>query len=136
MPYIRLFVLITILFFLEDCVSAQDISYGIKAGATCGTPYRKPTVNDTGKVGIGPIFGAFINYTFSKCFSIHAELSYSYKCASFRTFISGDTNYPETILGKPYKVLTPYTGWVKGTFKNTYIDFPIFLRKFSSIKAA
>ena len=108
-------------------VRAQNIAYDIKAGANVGTPYSKPTVNDSGKVGIGPVLGAFINYTFSKCFGVHAELSCAYKCASFQTFISGDTNYPETILGKPYKIHTQYTGWVKGAFKNYYFDFPVFL---------
>jgi hypothetical protein len=128
MPFIRLFVVITALYFMPCCVRAQDMAYGIEAGANVGTPYSKPTVNDTGKVGIGPVFGAFINYTFSKCFGVHAELSYSYKCASFQTFISGDTFYSMgTIAGKPYKIHAQYAGWVKGTFKNNYLDFPVFL---------
>lgn len=78
-------------------------------------------------MGIGPVFGAFINYTFSKCFGLHAELSCSYKCAFFKTSISGDTLYAEKILGKTYYVPTGYSGWVKGTFKNCYLDFPVFL---------
>ncbi|MGD0710331.1 MAG: porin family protein [Bacteroidales bacterium] len=127
MAFIRLFVLITILHFLQLNTRSQEIAYGLKAGADCGTPYSKPQAGDSGKVGIGPVFGAFISYTFSKFFSVHAELSCSYNNASFGTNISGDTLYAETIAGKTYYIPTHYSGRVKGTFKNCYLDFPVFL---------
>jgi len=123
----RLFILLCVLYFSQLRLRAQELAYGIKGGVTTGTPYSKPKTGDSGKPGTGPVLGAFLNYTFSKYFGIHAELSCSYKSASFRTHVSGDTNYANTILGVIYLIPTKYAGWASGKFKNYYIDMPLSL---------
>ena len=66
-------------------------------------------------------------FTLNKHFGILTELSFSCKSASFRTHVSGDTLYPEEILGVTYYIPTSYAGWVSGNFKNYYIDIPVLL---------
>jgi len=122
------FILISILYFLQFNIHAQEIDYGLKGGATMGTPYSKPKEGDSGKPGTGIVLGGFLNYTFSKHFGIHTELTCSHKNASFKTHVSGDTLYAEEIAGATYYIPTKYDGWVNGKFKDFYIDLPVSLR--------
>jgi len=127
MAFIRLFIIITALFFLQLSTQAQNIAYGLKGGLTTGTPYSKPKEGDSGKAETGPVLGVFLKYSLYKHFDILAELSYSNKSASFRTHVSGDTIYPKEILGVTYYIPTSYAGWVNGNFDNYYIDIPVML---------
>ncbi len=106
---------------------AQQLKWGIKGGATAGTPYMKPEEGASGKLGLGPEVGAFLKYNMNKRISLQTEIYYSFKGASFTTPISGDTNYAQVIMGVTYLVPTSYSGIARGKFKNNYITMPLLL---------
>jgi Outer membrane protein beta-barrel domain len=127
MAFTRLFVFLIICYFFQINSNAQEISYGLKGGVTAGTPYSKPKPGASGTLGKGPVLGVFLEDKFSRLLTIHLELYYSYKTASFNTPISGDTLYAEVILGKTYYIPTLYSGRAKGKFENNYMNMPAFL---------
>jgi|WetSurMetagenome_2_1015567.scaffolds.fasta_scaffold342765_1 hypothetical protein len=127
MVFTRIIAIIISLYFLETGVYSQKIVYGLKGGFTKGTPYSKPKEEASGKLGTGPLIGAFFKHTFNKRLGIHLEFFYSNKSASFRTPVSGDTTYPLVIAGTTYNIPTSYSGWVDGKFKNYYFDMPALL---------
>jgi len=127
MVFAKLLISAIILFLLLSCIQAQKIAFGLKGGADTGTPYSKPKEGASGKLGKGGVFGAFLKHEFGKHFNIRFELFYSYKSASFVTPISGDTVYAKTMMGNTYYIPTSYSGIARGTFKNEYLNLPVFL---------
>ena len=125
--FIKTLILIVALNWLQCDVKAQNINYGLTGGLTAGSPIGPAPQGATGTPGKGTMLGFFIKYKLSERFRIQSELFYSYKSASFHTPISGDTVYPEVILGHTYNVPTAYNGWVRGSFGNQYFDLPVLL---------
>ena len=127
MVFMRIIILMYALLLFQTDAGAQRITYGVEGGITTGTPYSKPKDGDSGKAQSGPVLGAFLRYTINNRLGIISKFSYSEKNASFRSHVSGDTIYPENILGVTYNIPTSYAGWVNGNFKNVYIDIPVML---------
>lgn len=118
---------IVILFFLFSAVCAQKTTYGLKGAVTTGTPYSEPKEGASGRLGTGPVLGFYWKHSMGRHLGLHLEIFYSYKKASFHSPVSGDTTYPVVIAGSTYTIPTSYSGWVDGSFRNNYIDFPALL---------
>lgn len=127
MIFKRIFIVLFLFYFVLSSINAQKVIYGIKGGLTKGTPYSKPKEEASGRLGTGPVVGAFLKRSLSRNLSLRFEFFYSYKSASFHSPVSGDTIYPMQIAGTTYNVPTSYAGWVDGSFENSYLDLPAML---------
>jgi len=109
-------------------LNGQNMWWGVKGGVNVGTPFGKAEEGATGAPGVGPRLGVFVRAHVKARLDVQGEILYSVKGGKYETPVSGDTIYEEVIMGVTYLIPTYYKGWVEGTFKNIYLDFPIQAR--------
>ncbi len=111
--------------------SAQQLSYGVKVGLNIGTPIGPFEKGAKGTPGTTPLFGILSRYQVTQKWGVQVEALFSRKAARFST-PTYDTPYehvqeivlPDTTV---YAIVnTIFNGDIKGKFKNTYIEVPIY----------
>jgi hypothetical protein len=111
--------------FANDFLQFSD--YGIKAGAVYGGPIpTKSLSNLDASPLLAPNLGIYYNYQFSENISLHSELTFTMKGASFNTSYRRDTLAETEIEGQKGTVPTFYTALINGDMSVIYLEIPIF----------
>ena len=116
-------------FFLQNFIQAQ-IGWQINTGTIVGSPVMSPIPEGaTGQPGWGINVGTEFLFSFDEKLSIHGGIQYAVKGSEYMSPIEGKYDVAEGVLGieLPFPLEADYTGEVEGKFKNTYLDFPIYV---------
>ena len=116
-------------FFLQNFSHAQ-IGWQINTGVIVGSPIMSPIPEGaTGKPGWGVNLGTEIRIPLLDKLMFHGGIAYAVKGSEYTSPIEGKYDVAEGVLGieLPFPLEANYTGDVEGKFKNTYLDFPIYV---------
>jgi hypothetical protein len=104
----------------------------VELGFNVGTPMMKISEipeGATGQPGFGYHPAITVEYPLNQQFSLGMGVGYSQKNGQFTSPVTGKYDVVEGVFGTsfPIPIRVNYTGIVDGKFKNTYLDFPIFI---------
>lgn len=124
-----LFILIGLLNFLygQDNPIEKRWKLGVRGGLSAGAPVpNKLEKGEDGELGIGPLFGIFGKYFFSKKVYVEANLYYDSRGNSpYTKQYRRDTIVDVKFGSATTQLPTFYNAWVAGNLKLRYLSLPI-----------
>lgn len=118
----------SIFLFSSGLVAQSNFHWGLRGGVMLGGPVPAQSNPDSssGKLAVGPSAGAFVEYSLSERWRIHAGVAYAYKGATYQQLYRNDTLMPlEIFPGVVDTVPTYYYADVNGKMSLHYLDLPI-----------
>ena len=126
--YCKVIFTLLVFFFFQNCHA--QIGWQINTGAIVGSPIMSPIPEGaTGSPGWGINLGTEIRLPILEKLTLHGGIAYAIKGSEYTSPIEGKYDVAEGVLGieLPFPLDVNYTGQVDGKFKNTYLDFPVYI---------
>lgn len=112
-------------------ISAQNVHFGLRAGILGGGPIPNESNPDSssGSLGVGPSFAVRASFDIGEKWSLHSELGYAFRGATYAQLYRKDTMVTLELIPNVFDTVPSfYYADVNGKMNLHYLELPLFFQ--------